>query len=166
MVETLKYSLTPSGANIYTEHEKALEDDIGRKRRSKKKGPTTKVMMIRAIEINWWAWDDDPSAGDEQALQITTNSESGMVEISDKDCFFKKQLIITQTIGAGEGNGLGALERPKRYIINKPYIKKTMWIATDATAVAASSAAMHVELQFTYKYLSDWQMQRMISRKV
>lgn len=83
-MESLKYSLPMSAANTYTQYEKSMEQEIGAKRRGKK-GSSTKIMFVENVEIQWEIWDaGDIDKGDEQALQITTNSETAMVDISDK----------------------------------------------------------------------------------
>jgi hypothetical protein len=160
-MESLKYSLPMSSANTFTEFEKALEQEIGQKRRGKK-GSSTKIMMVRNIEVEWELWDAmEIDTDDEQAIQITTNSESAIVNISDKDCFFKRQLCVVQE-SAGYG---GIWERIVRYVVNKPYIKNTMWIAVDSTGLNATYT-IHIEINFSYKYINDWVLQRIISRRV
>lgn len=165
MTETLKYSLTFSAANTFTEFEKNLGNEIGQKRKGKR-GNSTKVMIIRAIEIEWLQFDDDPSAADSIELQITTNSEANMVNISDKDCYFKAKKYMQQTVGAGEGHGIAPVDLIDRYIVNKPYIKDTMYIGIDANEVAASSGSLHISIDYVYKYVNDWKLSRMISAKV
>lgn len=163
-METLKYSLTYSAANTFTEFEKSLDQEVGQKRKGRR-GNSTKVMMIRAITVEWLAFDDDPSAGDCQEIQITTNSESAMVNISDKDLFWKAKLYMDQTVAATEGHGIAPVNKVQRYIVNLPYIKKEMYIGIDANAVAASSGSLHIQIEFQYKYVNDWQLARIISRK-
>lgn len=113
--ETIKYALTLSGS-AYTQVEKQLQSEIGNKRKGRR-GSSTKVMLIEAIEIEWWHETAARADGDSQMLQITTNSESAEVYISDKDCFFKAKRMY-------EGVVLQMNELIVRYLVNRPYIKK------------------------------------------
>lgn len=79
-----------------------------------------------------------------------------------KDCFFKRQLYVVE---GGTGASLAIWERICKYIVEKPYIKNTMWIAVDGTGLNATYT-IHIELNFSYKYINDWVLQRIISRRV
>lgn len=157
MTETIKYALTLSGS-AYTQFEKALSDEIGSKRKGRK-GSSTKVMWCKAAEIEWMLETAAREDGDKQILQICTNSESAEVKISDKDCFFKAGITY-------EGIALQMRQIVMRYIIDRPYIKKTMWIGIDSVGIAEATAVIHLSLDFTYKYLNDWILQRMIAAKI
>lgn len=155
-VEVLKYSLACSADDTFTEFEKNLGNEIGTKRKSKR-GSTSKIMMIRAIIIQL------PTTlgadGEYVDIQLTSNSESAMVDISDKDCFCRKRLVLSGAIAAGAY----IKDETPRFIINKPYIKDTIWIGIKHSLGAAT--AVGIEIQFEYKYESDWKLQRMITRR-
>lgn len=162
MTEVLKYSLVESALNTFTEFEKMLEDEIGVKRRTRNKGSKTKVMHITEIVLEF------PGDGylentddDEFEFQITTQSETAMVAISDKDCFFKCKLQNAPT----KAQGSFQVVSPMRIPCDLWYFKKTMYMAVKGTSLAGAGT-LGVELHFNYSYVSDWQLQRMISRKV
>jgi hypothetical protein len=157
MTEVIKYSLTCSAADTGTEFEKSLEQEIGQKRRGKR-GQSTKVMWVKAITIEWEALTTPPVAADNYWLQITTNSEqNNEVNISDKDCFFKAKFQVT-------GITTEIQDIIKRYLVDLPYIKKTMYI-TIGSAGHGAACNFHVQLEFEYRYVNDWVLSRMISRK-
>lgn len=156
VVEVLKYSLACSADDTFTEFEKNLGNEIGTKRKSKR-GSTSKVMIIRGVVIQL---PTTLGADDEYIdIQFTSNSESSMVDVSDKDCFWRKRLLMEGAIAAGAY----LKDETPRFIINKPYIKDTIWIGIKHALGATT--AVGIEIQFEYKYLSDWQLQRMITRR-
>lgn len=148
----------------YTEFEKALEEEIGNKRKGK--SSSTKVMFIKEVRVELPA-ESYAGSLDSVEIQFTTNSESAMVNISDKDCFMKQKWM---TNGAAS---LDFIELVKTIPVNKPYIKKALYIGIDANGVAGTT--FHIEIDFEYmllilllavqKYVNDWQLSRMISRK-
>lgn len=157
MTETIKYALTLSGSD-YTQFEKALSDEIGSKRKGRK-GSSTKVMWFKSIEIEWMEKTAAREDGDRQFLQICTNSEAAEVKISDKDCFFKAAFRC-------EGIALQIVDVVRRYEVDRPYIKKTMWIGINDVGFDPANCVIHISIDFTYKYLNDWILQRMIAAKI
>ena len=156
MTESLKYSLTESADETFTSFQKSFEDEIGQKRRTRSQGSKTKVMWIKEILIEY---DGQlKTDGHYIAFQITTNEESDMVNISDKDCFFKFKKICNLAT-----NGLELQDTVWKIPVNKPYIKKDVYfgIKTKTGAVAT----LNVEIVFEYKYISDWVLSRMIARR-
>lgn len=155
--ETLKYSLACSADDTFTEFEKNLGNEVGTKRKSKR-GTTSKVMIITAITIQLPS--TLASAGQYIDLQLTSHSESAMVDISDKDCFWRKKIEL---MGVGAAAGFALKDYTPRFIINKPYIKETIWYGIKHSLGATT--AVGFEITFRYAYLSDWQLQRMITRR-
>jgi hypothetical protein len=155
-METIAWNFDPTTANSFQEWEKTLPAEIG-----KKKGQTTKVMWIEAITIEWYEWDAyEAQDADEQMIQITTNSESAEVKLSDKDCFFKRRESVTNSGTAAVDQHW---ENIKRYEVKKPYIKKEMFIAVDSTGLAAG-ANVSIQIDYRFIYVSDYSLNRMVSR--
>lgn len=157
MTETIKYELAQV-SSAYTQFEKALSEEIGSKRKGRK-GSSTKVMWILAAEIEWMKETAAREDGDYEMLQICTNAEAAEVKISDKDCFFKAGILY-------EGVVLQMRQLVMRYVIDRPYIKKTMWIGILSSGIAPATAVIHLSIDFTYRYLNDWILQRMIAAKI
>lgn len=158
--ETLRYALTESGATTFTEFEKSLDTrEIGKRSRSKNGRYTgkVKVMWIESIEISVPLLIAD---GDGALLQITTNSETAMVEISDKDCFFKADILMAGALAAGAYQEV----QPLKFEVNKPYIIDKMYIAIEGVAVGALT--VHMCINYSYKYISEAVVKRIIQRKI
>lgn len=165
VLETIKENLTLSGADAYTEIELTLLEEIGKRSRN---GKSIKCMMIWGIELEFVSGQGGFDAalgadGDSIELQITTNSESAMVESVDKDCFFKYKASVMGAPAAGAG----IYEWIKRHWFPAPlpYIKKRMWIGADSNAITAP-LDVNVTLYVSYSFLSQYTLNRMIATKI
>lgn len=156
--ETKKFKLTMDAANVFQDFSYQLEDEIGKKKRVRN-ASKTKVMEIDHIDLQPPCWDNSPSVQDDKDFQITTQAETAIVNVSDKDVVFKWG---QELLAVGAAAAWGVEERVIRKEIKRFYIKKEIHFGVDATEVA--DTIWHFELAFKYTYVSDWQLARMIGR--
>lgn len=166
VLEQLKENVTLSAANTYTEVELSLLEEIGKRN---KKGDKIKCMMIWGIALEHVAgaclpWDTAGGATDDAwEIQFTTNSESAMVEMVDKDVVFKYKEISNFLTGGHSNLIAGTLYFWFPQPI--PYIKKRLWVGADSTALTGT-----LDVNFTifhsYGYLSQFTLNRIIAKKI
>lgn len=166
VMEMLKENITLSSANTFTEVELTLLEEIGKRN---KKGDKIKVMLVWGIALEHVAgaclpWDTAGGATDDAwEIQFTTNSESAMVEMFDKDVFFKYKEIANFLTG-GHNNIIPAT----KYIWFPqplPYIKKRLWVGADSTALTGV-LDVNFTIFHTYGYVSQYTLNRMIAKKI
>lgn len=155
MTETKKFNLPISVADTFEDIEKSFEDEIGKKKRGQR-GGSTKVMLMKDINIEYPGFTAPPAAEDGFALQITTNKETALVKISDKDCIFKWYLRST-------GISLEPQDLIVKKLIDRLYLKKEVHFGVDSFGYGAT-LDYDIEIGFNYKYISDWQFARMLAR--
>lgn len=159
MYETKKIKLTMDTANEFQDFEKQMEDEIGKKKRTRNQSSKTKVMMLDHICLQPPDWDDSPSVQDAKDFQITTQKETAINDLSDKDVVFKWSVEL---LAVGPAAAFFVEEKVLRLPVQRYYIKKEMHFGVDCNEVA--DLEWHVELAFNYQYVSDWQLARMIGR--
>lgn len=157
-LEVKKLALTMDAANTFQDYEKQLEDEIGKKKRGKR-GSSTKVMDLVEIVLQPPVWDNAPSVQDSKEFQITTQKETSIVNLSDKDVIY---MWGQELLAVGAAAAWGVEEKTLKLPVNRYVIKKEIHFGVDCNEVAAVD--WHVELGFNYTYVSDWQLARMIGR--
>lgn len=166
VLEPIKENITLSAANTYTEVEIALEvGDVGEKNR---KGDKRKVMLI-------WGWELEPVSGDNYPfdaagvtdgdswdVQITTNSESAIVETIDKDLVLKYGEVINLLT-----SGLLLYEkvRAKWFPNPIPYVKKKIYLGAVSDGLTGT-LDVNVTLWVSFGFISTYVLNRMIASKV
>lgn len=155
-MEVLKYELNVTVADTYEEYEKSVgQKEMGNKKKSRNT-PSTKCMHVKDIIIENEA--HALAAADYLMLQITTNSESAEVKISDKDCFFKYKPYT---------NGAATEVRNliEKQTVDRIYIKDEMYFGVDTGSLSATHE-FDIEIGYSWTYVNDWQLARMIASKV
>lgn len=163
ILETISENITLSAANTYTEKELTLLEDIGKE--IGKKSKSIKGLTVWGIAIELVSGFDGAGVdnGDYIEVQITTNSETGIVELIDKDLFWKKKIRLDDATAVGFVfvDDVMYMWFPQPL----PYIKKRMWIGVNSNGLA-SAVDMNVRIFHGYGYFSETQMTRMIRAKI
>lgn len=165
IMEMIKENITQATVNVYAEEELVLLEEIGKRDKSGKK---IKCMMVHGIALELvsdCAIFDGAGVDheDKWEIQFTTNSESGIVEMVDKDVFWKYGQVLDDATAVG-------FERAPTVLYfwfpePLPYIKKRLWVGVNSSNIT-TAMDINFTIYHSYGFVSQFALNRMIATKI